>query len=216
MKLKKKIQAQTLRRSGFSITEISNKLDVSKSSVSLWVRNVNLSKAAKSRIAGRALSGRAKAVETNKFKSQKIKEAIYNKVFDEFNNLHYSKTLEKIFCALLYWCEGEKSANSIRFANSDPKLVKIFLRLFRSAFDLDESKFRVCLHLHNYHNEKDLKFFWSNITTIPVSQFIKVYKKKNTGLTIKKDYPGCASIRYNDFMVAIEMEKVYSIFANKI
>lgn len=216
MKIKKKIQAQILREKGFSVSEIAQNLKVSKSSVSLWVRNIKLSSVAKSRIANISVLGREKGKETNKLKRQKIKDTIGDKILAELKGLHYTIITKKISCALLYWCEGEKSPNSVKFTNSDPKLLETFLKLLRSAFDLDESRFRVCLHLHSYHDETKQKSFWSHVTGIPENQFIKTYRKKNSGIAIKKDYPGCASVRYNDVKVAIEIEKVYSIFANKI
>lgn len=216
MKNQQKIEAIKLRKDGHSIREISEKLVISKSTASVWARNIDVSDVGKIRISRLSAQGRLKAVDTNKQKREKIKDDILQKISKELGNLNFTKVTKKIFCSLLYWCEGEKSKNSVNFTNSDPKLMSTFLNLFRKSFDLDESRFRVCLHLHGYHNELKQKTFWSDVTGIPKSQFIKTCKKQNSGITIKKDYPGCASVRYNDVRVAIEMEKVYSIFANII
>ncbi len=99
---------------------------------------------------------------------------------------------------MIYWCEGAKSfTRGVQFTNSDPNLVYCFLRLFRSSYELDESKFRVCVHLHEYHNEQVQIDFWSKITRIKKDRFIRPYIKPHTGKRVKKDYPGCVDIRYH-------------------
>jgi len=57
---KLKIKAEKLRRQGFSFREISEELKISKSTASLWLRNVGLSKDAKERIFQLGVDGRKK------------------------------------------------------------------------------------------------------------------------------------------------------------
>ena len=107
---------------------------------------------------------------------------------------------------MLYWCEGGKTEKAkLSFINSDPILVRYFVDNFRKAFDVDESRFRPMIHIHNYHNADTQTKFWSDITKIPVSQFTKPYNKPNTGKRIKKDYQGCISLRYYGRKVREEM-----------
>jgi len=95
-------------------------------------------------------------------------------------------------------CEGRKNYfNGVAFTNSDPKLVTLFLKLLREGFEIDERKFRVCVHLHGYHNASNQIAFWSRITKIPREQFIKPYLKPNTANRIRQDYQGCVSVRYH-------------------
>ena len=61
---------------------------------------------------------------------------------------------------------------------------------------MDSSKFRVCVHLHKYHNKDKEINFWSEITGIPKNQFINPYLKLNGGKRIKINYHGCVSIYY--------------------
>lgn len=49
-KIKEKLKAIKLRGQGFSLNEILKEIDVSKSSVSEWVRNVPLSNSARKRL----------------------------------------------------------------------------------------------------------------------------------------------------------------------
>lgn len=109
----------------------------------------------------------------------------------------YSNKTWTIICAMIYWCEGGKNAKySVAFTNSDPKLVRTFLKLLRECFVLDESKFHPCIHLHSYHLPEKQLDFWSKVTDINKQQFIKPYLKPNTGKRIHENYQGCISLRY--------------------
>jgi hypothetical protein len=58
----------------------------------------------------------------------------------------------------------------------------IWLRRF---FDIDESKFRVRLYLHEGLDLDAATAFWSDITAIPPSQFYKPYRASANG-TIRR------------------------------
>ncbi len=215
MKTKAKNKAIFLRKKGYSLNEISNKLGVSKSTASIWVKKINLDKNAKLRLEKRRKNGYSKSIKSNKIKKDKILNFVKQNAKLTIKNLKGFKQINKLLCAILYWCEGEKHCNSIRFTNSDPLLISTFLYLLRKSYELDEKKFRICLHLHDYHNETRQKNFWSKLTNIPLSQFIKVYKKTHAGKRIKKNYPGCASIRYHDYKIAKELNLIYQLFGKK-
>ena len=209
----KKNRAKWLRKNGRSFKEISDLLNISKSTASIWTKKVLLGKAALKRLEDISNKGREKGVATNKKKRSDLVDGIKKRVR---KNLILKPTisLNKLLCSLLYWCEGEKNERSVTFINSDPLLISAFLQLFRSGFRVDESKFRVFLHLHQYHNENTQKRYWSRVTRISINQFF-IYRKPNTGKNIKKGYPGCASIRYHDYTKALELGFYYKIFAEK-
>ncbi|KKU79357.1 MAG: hypothetical protein UY04_C0011G0023 [Parcubacteria group bacterium GW2011_GWA2_47_7] len=119
-----------------------------------------------------------------------------------------------MLAALIYECEGGKSEkSSLEFTNSDPDLVRIFLRLLRESVSLDESKFRVVMHLHSYHDEAVEKNFWSKIIQIDKKQFLKTYQKHESG-NAKPGYRGCVQIKYFDVnikRVLLEGKKILAI-----
>lgn len=207
MKLNLKNEALILRRKGFSFKEISDKLKISKSTASLWLRGVELSEIAKKRIHKLGVDGRNKGVDANRKKIESEDFLIEEKIKEDFDNFVYRKIDFKIACALLYWGEGTKhdENSSVSFINSDPEMIKYFLHTLRNSFKIDEKKFRGLIHLHEYHDEKKQLKFWSSITRIPVKQFNKSYLKKNTGKNKKIDYPGCLSIRYSDVKIYKEI-----------
>src|SRR5690606_26697928 len=68
----------------------------------------------------------------------------------------------------LYAGEGAKTGNSVRFANSDPRMIALFLRWFRHFFDVAEHKLRARLYLHAHLDLDVAEAFWAALTGIPV------------------------------------------------
>lgn len=208
MKLQQKQQAISLRKRGMSMNEISEMVGVAKSTVSLWVRDVSVSKQGRKLLELKMSNGQKSGIIARKKQTEEKLLFAQKQALEIIEVLPQSQDIYKLYCALLYWCEGSKSNQDSYFAftNSDPALIKAFMFLLRESFVLDEKKFRVCVHLHEYHNEHKELLFWSKNTNIPLSQFISSYKKPNTGLSYKKEYHGCAQVRYNDVNLAREIQ----------
>jgi len=66
---------------------------------------------------------------------------------------------QRALLSFLYWAEGSKGVGVLNFANIDPQMCLIFIISLRNCYNLDESKFRIRLHLHQYHNEQEAKLF---------------------------------------------------------
>jgi len=212
LEIKKK--AIALRSKGYSIKEIADKLHIAKSTSSLWLRDIKLNKKAQQRLSKRFLMSYYKTSLRWQVKREKEKEILRKNALEFFNGFKENERQNKICCALLFWCEGSKDVKyGLRLINSSDLLIRTYLSLLRKSFKIDEKKFRVGLHLHQYHNEKKQKGYWSKITKIPTSQFIRVYRKPNTGKRIRKDYPGCATIYYYDNRIAKELTSIYEVFA---
>ncbi|MBN2197952.1 helix-turn-helix domain-containing protein [Candidatus Wolfebacteria bacterium] len=193
----------SFRKKGYSLNEIHKKFGISKSTISGWVNNIVLNSRAKSRLLKKIKLGQFISAENKKRKTKELSQLYLKNSIYEVSRLNLNQNLAKIICSLIYYCEGTKDVRSgVCFMNSDSELIKTFLKLFRSSFNVDENKFRICLHLHKYHNPKKQINFWSKETRIPISQFIKSYLKQNTAKRSKKGYNGCASIRYHDALVA--------------
>lgn len=209
MKLDKQFQAKILRRKGLSLNEISHKLGVSKGSVSLWVRNEHLSASAQKRLQNKKTKGQKAAAKANiqkRVNKEKEAELLATKTL---SNLKMDYPTSMTLCALIFWCEGGKRPGSgVEFTNSDPDLVRFFVTLMRELFDLDETKFRICAHLHNYHDQEKQLMFWSKHTKIPLSQFSKTYNKPNTSKAYRENYPGCVRVRYYDSSIARALSAV--------
>lgn len=215
--LKIKEKALSLRLQGYSVKEIADKLHIAKSTSSLWVRNIKLNKKAQIRLKKRNLLGYYKTSLRWQKKRAREEQEYRSIALKVINRLKKDSNYFKVYCALFYWCEGSKNTkHGVRFVNSDAALVKTFLTIFRKSFKLDEAKFRVLMHLHEYHNEEKQKFFWSNLTKIPKNQFNRSFLKPHTKKRIRDNYPGCIAVYYNDCRVARELWAIYRVFSKQV
>jgi len=156
--------------------------------------------------------GREKISENRKIDLEQIK----GRAVEVINAMNLSQDAAKIFCALLFWAEGNKSLNSVGFTNSDPGMISTFLSLLRKGFSIDERKIRVLVHLHEYHSKDEIERFWSDTTRIPLTQFSNPYLKKNSAINIKSGYKGCLSLRYYDAKIAKELYWLYTTLQQKL
>lgn len=97
----------------------------------------------------------------------------------------------------LYAGEGTKADGVVNFANSDPVMVAFFCTWLRQCFEIDESRLRVSLYLHDGLDLRAAQLFWSKVTAIPLHQFSKPYRAvANGGIRNNKHPSGCVSVRY--------------------
>lgn len=204
MKLKEKKHAIRLRHAGKTMNEIAAQVGVAKSSVSLWVRNLPLSPKASARIASLQTAGQRASQKALLARTRQRLLTAKEDAENVVRGIRLTPDLSLLFCALLYWCEGAKDKNdtTFTFSNSDAQLVRGFMRLMRSSLVLDERKFRVRMHLHEYHSEIVQRKFWSEVTGISEELFARTYWKPHTAKTIKEGYPGCVHIEYYDVVIA--------------
>lgn len=197
MKPELKNQAVKLRQKGFSLSEISKTLYISKSTASLWVSHINLSKDIRKLLEIKRKNGITKA-RLSMAKVRKDRNDKINLFADKLVSSNYlSSDSLLLILSMIYYCEGVKNdQDGISFTNSDSGLLSFFVDGCRRVFDLDEKKWRVNMHLHFYHNENEQLKFWSKTLRIPISQFRKTFQKENKGLYPKDGYNGCVRVKY--------------------
>lgn len=178
MKPKLKEQAIALRKEGKSYKEIMELVPVSKSSLSLWLRDVKLTKKQQSRLSSirGASGGEAK---------KKIWEEKRQKVMDE-----YDPPLNDPDFVLglgLYWGEGTKwSRTETVFTNSDVIMMKAFTIWVNKFFAEDFDRFSVDVHHYDVERDGDIKAYWSEMLGIDLSNFIKSQVKVSQSSQKKK------------------------------
>ena len=216
MKQNEKQHAIELRKKGYSINEISKQISVSKSSVSYWVSDVELSMIAKQRIIKNQSIAREKSSEILRARRREREDIAQKSGETTVRRIKLNRPVEKIICAMIYWCEGNKNPrDGVSFTNSDPHLIITFLELLRANFLIDESKLRVCMHLHDYHDEAIQLTFWSKPTKIPKDRFTKTFQKPHTGMQKHPGYQGCIRIRYSDIVITRELLATGEMFMKK-
>ena len=196
MKFQEKIKAINLRKLGRSYSEIIKKVKVSKSTLSLWLRDVKLTIKQKKRLYVTLKQENAyKLAKMNqKNKVKKIKKIIAQADKELKNLINNSLFLAGL---MLYCAEGDKSdeREAVKFSNSDPIMIKFMMKWFREICNVPEEKFRLALHIHELHCRKDIESYWSKLANIPLNQFHKT-QVKPTSLGQRKNilYNGTCSI----------------------
>ncbi|MES2224407.1 MAG: hypothetical protein V4478_00295 [Patescibacteria group bacterium] len=207
MKAELKSQAITLRKKGYSYNEITKNISVPKSTLSNWLKGIQLSKVAQKKIEAKMSNGQIAAKKAKKLQTMAKEEMAKLAALETLKDVRWSMQYTKIICAMMYYCEGAKNVQSgIRFSNSDPLVIALFMKLFRRSFYIQEEKLRVCAHLHSYHDKNEQLSFWSKTSSIPLRQFTKPFLKPSSGLHKKEGYQGCITIKYGDVTIAREMK----------
>jgi hypothetical protein len=175
-KLAEREQARELRAEAWTIGEIVAELGVSRSSVSVWVRDVDFDEATR---AARADANRRRgARKRGPNRLQQRKQAEIDRLLAE--GIEWIGQLSDrdplIAGTALYAGEGAKTDGAVVFANSDPRMVALYLRFLRRFFDIDESRLRLRLYLHEGLDIDRATSFWSSVTAIPPKQFLAPYR----------------------------------------
>jgi hypothetical protein len=191
-------RARDLRALGWTYGEIAAEVGVSKSSVSLWCRDVPIDEAAWTARAGtnRRSGGRNRRpnrlqlAKADEIRRERERGAIRIGVLDDRDLL--------IAGTALYAGEGSKvDGNGVRFANSDPQMIALHMRWLRRFFDIDEGRLRLKLYLHQGLDIDVANAFWSDLTQIPVSQFNRPYRAVPDPTIRRSKHPlGCPSVIY--------------------
>ncbi len=189
-KVKEQKRARELRAQSWTLMDIAKELGVSKSSVSLWVRDVDFVPRPRNR--GHGLRKPhpmhiAKLAEIERCRREGLERI--------------GLLSEREFLVLglaLYAGEGSKTGSRLCFANSDPRLILLFVMWLRRFFDVDESKFRIKLYLHEGLDVDAAIAFWSELTGIPADQFHKPYRAiADESIRRTKHVMGCPGVAYH-------------------
>lgn len=194
-----KKRAKFLRKQGYSYGQLTQELKVAKSTLHEWIRGVKRpAKFTKLDRIRWIKEIQPLGAQGNKRKREKVIEQIINETKDEVARLQINQEMKKVILSMIYWAEGSKVRGVLQFANTDPRLILLFINLLRQCFKLDERKFRIRLHLHYYHKVKEVKNFWSNLLHIPIVQFEKTYRKsRSKEKTFRRNFGGICFVKYN-------------------
>ncbi len=127
--------------------------------------------------------------------------------FEIKGDLNLGEQQLKIAGIMLYWAEGTLKGQTVDFSNSNPEMVKIFLKFLREICGVSEKRLRLYLYAYSYQDLKTIKEYWHKVTNIPLNQFTKPYVRKGNLNISKRKLPyGLVHVRYNDkkLLTAIE------------
>jgi hypothetical protein len=166
-----------LRKQKRSYNEISKILGIPKSTLHYWFKKNSWSEKIKKELIKKAqvlarknLKLMAKA---NKKKWEEWHHQCQHEAVKEFPAIKDNP----LFLAglMLYWGEGDsKIENSIvRLANIDPEMIRIFSLFLKKICGISKEKIKVSLVLYPDLKEEYCKAFWSKVSDVPLTQFMK-------------------------------------------
>ena len=189
-KVEERMAARELRASGMTVPDIAATLGVSKSSVSLWVRDVPTPPMVRRRT-------RSHTEHPHKVRAREEVAAM-----DALGVERLGQLSEQAFLAAgaaLYAGEGGKGPQwGVRFANTNPDYVEFHLRWLRHFFDIDESRLRGRIYLHEELDLQAATSFWSGRLGIPACQFGQPQIVARTARVRRsKHRHGCVYVNYS-------------------
>jgi transcriptional regulator with XRE-family HTH domain len=163
-------EARRLRlEDGLALRVIAARLGVSVSSVSRWTRDIELTEAQHERLrqanpiynqqlrghAGRSASARAARVA-----AQEHGRAMARR-----------RNPEHLAGCMLHWAEGSKARNRVVFTNSDPEMLRAYLRFLRGPCDVTDERVGLTIncHLNNGLALGAIEAWWLEELDLPAS-----------------------------------------------
>jgi transposase-like protein len=189
MKTAERELARIIRRDeGAPIKEIARRVGVAPSSVSRWVRDIELTPAQEQELLrrnpayNRQLSGTA--IQSANRRAERLAYQEEGRSFARQGDSFHTAG------CMLYWAEGEKDRNALRFYNSDPEMVRFFVLFLKKYFDLRDEEIKITCNLFADHvqRQREIEQFWLDVAQLSAGSLCKSYvnvyskhsKKKRT------------------------------------
>lgn len=214
----KRAEAVRMRKEGASYSQIKDALKVSKSTLSLWLRDMPLSDTRLKELRDNS----AIRIEHFRATMKGKKDARLAEVYRQASKKIGKLSQRELFIAglFLYWGEGGKTTTTTTtISNTDPAVLQFFIAWLRSL-GVPKDRLRVKVHLYkDMEIEKELRY-WSRTLGIPRKNFRKSYIKDSlrSGLSYPQKFThGTCNVYFEnrDVMetVLMSLEYIRSEFA---
>ncbi len=192
MKLQLKEQAIALRRQGLSYREIMESVPVAKSTISVWLHSVGLSKCQKQRLTEKKLAAIQKGADAKKQQRIASTKAIMAEAIQEVSTI--SRHELWLIGVMLYWAEGSKEkeyrpSGQVKFTNTDPDMICLFLRWLKEICGKTLDDIIFSIYIHDLQKQRTLEIveFWANTIGCSKEDLRRVYYKKGNPKTKRKN-----------------------------
>ncbi|WP_030666282.1 hypothetical protein [Streptomyces rimosus] len=193
-------KARELRGRGMTYDEIQVELGCSKSSISLWVRDMPKPSPRRTRTEQAQLAAR-KRWEHELTIRDKERQRTKATAMGEIGTLSDRELM--LVGVGLYWSEGTKSkphrtTETIEFVNSDPTMIEIFLAWLK-LMSVEPERLRFHVMIHESADVAAAEHYWADLVGLDVTDFGKTTLKKHNPKTVRKNvgegYHGCLVVR---------------------
>ncbi|MFD7794183.1 hypothetical protein [Streptomyces sp. NPDC059759] len=193
-------RARELRLQGWTYDRIQLELGCSKSSISLWVRDLptpERRKRTREEASAIAKRGWEVTMRLRDEERRRTKEA----AAAEIGALSDRELF--LLGVGLYWAEGSKTKphltqERVTFINSDPRMIEVYLAWLR-LLGVTPDRLRLHVHIHETGDVEGAERFWTELVGTDATALGKTYLKRHNPKTNRKnlgqDYRGCLVIR---------------------
>ncbi|MFF0186627.1 hypothetical protein [Streptomyces sp. NPDC005244] len=193
-------RARELRLQGWTYDRIQIELGCSKSSISLWVRDLprpERRKRTREEASAIAKRGWEATMRLRDEERQRTKQA----ATAEIGSLSDRELF--LLGVGLYWAEGSKTKphltqERVTFINSDPHMIEVYLAWLR-LLGVSSDRLRLHVHIHESGDVEGAERFWAELVGADAPALGKTYLKRHNPKTNRKnlgqDYRGCLVIR---------------------
>ncbi|MEU9654068.1 hypothetical protein AB0E00_34955 [Streptomyces sp. NPDC048110] len=192
-------RARELRRRGWTYDQIEAELGCSRSSVSLWVRDLPKPEPRYTPQEQQTLmrAGLARLRSAQDEERQRTKEEAKLAIGE--------LSARELFLVGvgLYWAEGGKDKpydrrENVTFVNSDPGMIKVFLA-WLDLLGIERERLRFTVMIHENADVAGAEQFWAELVSADRSAFNKTTLKRHNPKTVRKNvgvsYRGCLVIK---------------------
>jgi transposase-like protein len=177
-----KNKAISLREQGYSLGYIAEKLDVAKSTLSVWLKSVTFfpNEITRNSVA----HGQKQAVATKRSDKAISLARAYKYAQESVGVL--SKRDRFLVGIGIYIGEGGRAFNSTRIANSDPRTIGFCLSWLKECFGLMNKNIRIRVHIYPDNNEKRVLTYWMKELGLGKKSFYPCFIDRRVGKRSKK------------------------------
>jgi transcriptional regulator with XRE-family HTH domain len=192
-------KARELRLQGWTYDQIQAELGCSKSSISLWVRDLPKPERKRTPEEASAIAKRGweATMRLRDEERQQTKAAAMKAVG--------ALSPRELFLlgVGLYWAEGGKDKpydrrENVCFVNSDPGMIRVFLA-WLDLLGVERERVRYAVMIHETADVPGAERFWADLVDAERSAFNKTTLKKHNPKTVRKNtgdaYRGCLVIK---------------------
>lgn len=206
-----KTRAINLRKQGQSYNQISQKLNIPKSTLSNWLSKLSWSTVVKSNLIDKTLGTRKLALIKANIERQNTANNRHMQFRNEARNEYAKLSKNKLFIAgiSLYWGEGEKTdSGRVSIVNTDPKMLLVMAEFYRKCLKIPENNLRIGLFIYEDMDIKQITNYWSKLLNIPIPQFIKTQVlKSRSKLTKRRSIYGICSLYCSNTKLSIKIRE---------
>jgi transposase-like protein len=170
MKPEQRSEARRLRREeGMALNAIASQLGVSKSSVSLWVRDIELTSVQQDALQARnpARNGQLLGmhVRRERCRQRRIEAQEHGRALARTGD-----PIHRGGC-MLFWAEGSKRRNAVEIVNADPDLLATFLQFLRGCYAVPDRAVALAVNcfLGNGLTLGEIQQWWLDRLGLPTS-----------------------------------------------